>query len=160
MGVLEQYVISVAAASLVCALVLALPRKGSAGELVKLLCGAFLILTLLKPLSDFELRLPELPQWAGEGRDIAQEASIAAREALEGVIKDQLEAYICDKAKELGFRVQAEVTLSREGDPVPQRAVIHGEISPYERLLLEAILEEELGIPKEAQSWQSSSPRE
>ncbi len=160
MGALEQYVISIAAASLVCALVLALPRKGTPGELVKLLCGAFLILTLLGPLADWEPRLPELPQWAGEGQDIAQEASIAAREALEGVIKNQLEAYICDKAKGLGLEVQAEVSLSREEDPVPRGAVIRGEIPPYERLLLEAILEEELGIPKEAQSWQSLSPRE
>ena len=87
----------------------------------------------------------------------AQEAATAgeqqAKSALRESIKQRTEAYILDKAKTLAAQVAVEVTLSNEAIPVPIAVRISGNISPYARMQLQTILQEELGIPKEAQAW-------
>ena len=53
----------------------------------------------------------------------------------------------------LGAAVTVEVTLSQDDPPVPEYVEIFGEISPYIKLRLEELIQEELNIAKENQRW-------
>ncbi len=150
---LRQYVISVVTAALICGIVSGIVQEGRAKPLVRLLCGLVLSLTAIRPiavidladLSDFSLG------YAQEAESIAAAGKEMAHEAMEDIIKAGSEAYILDKASDLNTQINVEVTISDEQLPVS--AVISGEVSPYARKQLEAILQADMGIAKENQQW-------
>ena len=75
----------------------------------------------------------------------------ALREELGKLISQQTEAYILDKAGELGLEVTVRVETRTEGNgiPVPWSAELTGSWSQA----LASALETELGIPAERQVW-------
>ena len=79
---------------------------------------------------------------------------IANRDLLARIIQEKTEAYILDKAGQLGLQLQAEVSVSETEEPVPWAVVLSGEVKPDQKRRLEAILEQELGIARENQQWQ------
>ena len=135
---LRQYVISVTTAAIVCGMLTAMLKKGAMQSLVKLLLKA-------------------LPQDLGpdyqEASGAAQEGERYARNSIAEIIKEQTEAYILDKAAELGLSLEAEVFLSGDEIPVPVSVRITGQASEIERRRMEMILEKDLGIAKENQTW-------
>lgn len=152
---LRQYVISVTTAAIVCGMLTAVLKKGTMQSLVKLLCGFFLAFTFLNPIGKLELKaLPE--NWALDyqaASDAAQEGERYARNSLAEIIKEQTEAYILDKAAELGLSLDAEVILSGDEIPIPEGVRITGQASELARWRMESYLEKELGIAKENQTW-------
>ena len=76
-----------------------------------------------------------------------------AAEEMEKIIKAKTEAYILDKAKNIGAEISAEISLN---DLVPTGITVVGNLSPYARSSLAAIITHELNIPPEAQIWKSS----
>ena len=155
MAFLRQYVLSVVAAALLCSIVSGLTRGSKAKELLRLLCGIFLAVTALQPLLGFDI-----DEWLKESFPYREEAkqSVAlgedlARSAKADIIKEKTEAYILDKAAALNTNLTVEVSVCQEGEPVPERMVIRGQISPYAKGRLETILLEDLGIAKENQVW-------
>ena len=74
---------------------------------------------------------------------------MASEKQIECII-DSCEAYILDKAKVLGGDITAEVSLN--ADLIPVFAVIHAE-DQSAKAQLQAILQEDLGIPMENQQW-------
>ena len=150
---LRQYVISVAAAALICGIVSGMVQNGAAKELVRLLCGLFLAVTALHPL--VKLDLSNLGEFAlpytQEAESVAAMGENMARESMADIIKAESEAYILDKAAELNAEITAQITV---GDyQAPTAAKLSGEVSPYARQRLEKILESDLGIAKENQLW-------
>lgn len=155
MEALRQYVLSVVAAAFLCGILLSLLPKGSIRELVKLGCGFLLAITVLGPISRLDVSsMTDMGIWFSED---AEEASSLgehySQKQLRSIIKAETEAYILDKAAELGADVTAEVTLSADAVPVPVGVQISGQASPYARNLLRSILEDDLGITKENQLW-------
>ena len=152
---LRQYVISVTTAAIVCGMLTAMLKKGAMQSLVKLLCGFFLAFSFLSPIGRLELKA--LPQDLGpdyqEASGAAQEGERYARNSIAEIIKEQTEAYILDKAAELGLSLEAEVFLSGDEIPVPVSVRITGQASEIERRRMEMILEKDLGIAKENQTW-------
>ena len=73
------------------------------------------------------------------------------QQVLSAIIEDRTEAYILDKAKQLGLACRVEVTaaVGESGIPLPDRVVIGG---PYSRELAVCV-EEEVGIPAEKTIW-------
>lgn len=155
MDALRQYIISVVAASVLCGILTGILHNGTAKELIKLLCGAFLAITLLRPVLDLkkidlsDLLLSCVP-------DASQTVALGeshSREALCGIIKAETEAYILDKAEELGLSLEVEVALSDGDTPVPASVRLSGDAAPAARQQLETVLTKELGIQKENQLW-------
>lgn len=153
---IREYLISVTAAALLCGILKSLVgEKGNSAALVRLICGIFLALTVIRPLRELNLRdfsllptglLEEAKATSGAGENYT-------RQAKEDLIKQQCEAYILDKAQTLEASIQVEIQISEDGEPVPVASMITGNLSPYAKNQLSKALEQDLGIPQEDQKW-------
>ena len=152
---IREYLISVTAAALLCGILQSLAgQKSSNTGLLKLICGIFLSLTVIRPLAD--IRLEEFEIWTrqihADAESAVAEGANYAKQAMIRQIKEQSEAYILNKAASYGSTVSAEVTV--EGDPpLILSCTIQGNLSPYAQKQLSRILEEDLGIREEDQRW-------
>lgn len=155
MEALRQYVLSVAAAAIVCGIVVALVQNCGAKEWIRLLCGLILAFTAIRPIAHLDLdALTEvsLPLTL-EAESASAMGEEMARQALADSIKAESEAYILDKAAALNASLTVEVTVSEDGTPVPLGAKLGGSVSPYARQQLESLIQTDLGIAKENQLW-------
>ena len=86
-----------------------------------------------------------------ESQERQAELADTQTEAMASIIAEQTEAYILDKAGELGAEVTVRVETRTGGDgvPVPWSAELTGARSEA----LASALETELGIPAERQVW-------
>ena len=150
------YLLSVSAAAVLCGLVrYFLGKKGTSAALGTMVAGIFLLMTILSPLGDFDnLKWEDITgRWQEEAADAAALGSAEAKKAQDAIIKQQLEAYILDKATEYHAQLQVEVTLSETGAAVPVGVSLRGAVSPYAKQQLQEIIEKDLGISKENQQW-------
>lgn len=151
---IRQYIVSVTAAAILCAVLRQLlPEKGLTSSLLKLISGIFLAFVVISPVKDVDIGSYTVyfESISLEGEALAAEGKDMASDAMACIIKDQTEAYILDKAKSLDAPISVEVELGQDSVPVSVR--IHGTVSPYARSVLETMLTEELGIAKENQIW-------
>lgn len=150
MDELRQYVLSVIAAGLIFGIL-----KGISGQrvLVKLAGGLFLMFVIVQPLADFDFSAMAdyMESFTEEGEDTAAIGAAMGDEAYRSVIKAEVEAYILDKADAMGAALTASVTLDENAKPLAVR--LQGHLSPYSRVRLEQMMEDELGISKENQLW-------
>ena len=157
MAGLRDYVISVTAGAILCGIVLSFSVSPTVKGLLKLICGIFLAFTLVKPVTDIavgnfkDLGIVDTT----EAEAAAEMGESLAAEALENSIKQAAEAYILDKAQDLELELEAEVSVTSTKVPVPYAVTIRGQVPPYMRELLSNIIEKELGIEKESQTWTS-----
>lgn len=155
MGGLREYLLNVVAAAFLCGILSGLFPEGSGKKLLRLACGVFLTIVVLRPVvglnPDFLTESMLSLQMDGEG--FSAQGDKMGDEALRGLIKQEAEAYILDKAAELNASIQAEVELSQQSPPVPLSVTISGTVSPYARTQLEQMLLADLGIAKENQVW-------
>ena len=150
-----QTVISVTAAAMICAVVMSFLRDGQAGQLLKLICAVVLTMAVLRPLARVDVgnfEMPDLPD-GGSGREAARSGEEMARQTRARLIKEQTEAYILEKADDLGMTLQVEVEMGQWEPPVPIAVRLTGEAPDYLRRLLSQIIRQELGIEKEDQEW-------
>ena len=94
-----------------------------------------------------------MDSWQEEAADAAQLGINEAKKAQNAIIKQQLEAYILDKATQYHVDLQVEITLSKTGNAVPVAVSLQGAIAPYAKQQLQEMLENDLGISKENQQW-------
>lgn len=145
-----QYALSVISAAVILGIL-----KGIWGgsPLMKLVGGLFLTLVILQPLArfDFSDMRDYYSGFSQMGSAFAADGELQAAEAGRSIIKEQVEAYILDKAKDLGAQIQVSVELGEDDTPVS--ACLEGTVSPYTKAELEQILEAELAIAKENQLW-------
>lgn len=152
---LRSYILAVTAAAILCALVAALAGKGgSIASIMKLLTGMVLTAVILQPIvqiSDINLHryLDELNENAAAA---VSRGTAASQTELRTSILQKTEAYILDKAAKYGLALEVSVTLD-DDTMAPVAAVITGSVSPSAKMELQTMLEEELGIPQEAQTW-------
>lgn len=153
MALLRTYILRIVTAAMISGLVMAMTQSSSFSSVIRLVSGVFLSAVVLQPLSG---GLPEISlNWTAnttrEGEALAAEGSQAAQDAMADIITEELEAYIWDKAADLNAAVEAELTLGE--DLLPVGVTIRGTVSDLAKGELEQLLEEELGIPKENQTW-------
>lgn len=157
MEALRQYIISVTAAALVCGSLQGLAGSGAMGKLLRLICGLFLAYTLLGPIADVDLEAlgdVSLPTF-GEATQAAEAGQRFSEESRRERITGQVQAYILDKAAQLGVELTVSVTVDDQG--IPRDVTITGALSPKERQQLQSTIALDLGIPKERQKWIPSS---
>ena len=151
---LQSYILSVTAAGILCAVISCLGGKGSHGPILKLMCGIVMTAVIIKPvLSAAPINLSRyLKQLDADAASVVESGLRSSDEALRERITGELEAYILDKAGELGLQITAAVTLDDQ-DAAPASVVISGSASPHARSAMTEMLREELGIPAEALEW-------
>ena len=147
------YFIGIAAAAMAVSLAEACLRRGALRRAVRLAGGVVLSLTVLGPL--VRLTLDSFGQYIA-GVQLEEDArrtgvEVRRSELLCRIIQEKTEAYILDKAGELGLEVTVRVETRTEGNgiPVPWSAELTGSWSQA----LASALETELGIPAERQVW-------
>ena len=153
---IRAYFLSVTGAAIICGILNSLLGKNTgAGKLLRLICGIFLTVVIIRPIT--QLDIDAVTDFRIGGTD---EVSLAveagenlASDAMAEIIKTNCEAYILDKAQSLGLALSVEVEVTQGELPVPQTVYIHGSASPYARSQLIAILKEQLGIAEEDQIW-------
>ena len=154
----RTWLLAVTAAALLAAAAEQLAPEGAARRGVRLVCGLMLLAVMLRPLSGL-LELSPRDLFAEERA--AAQASVrggtrAGEEQLSELIARETGAYIVDKAAALGAECSARVTCGRteEGLLLPVAAEVTGALTPAQREELARLMEEELGIPEENQTYQ------
>lgn len=154
MEAVGQYILSVILAALICG-ILSSVVSGTGKAWVQMLCGFAMLICLIRPFSgiqDLEFSLiddaiqEEGTQWSNQGEKMA-------RNAMADIITQNSQAYIMDKAEQLDIHVRVKILVSNDIIPVPVGAELYGEVSPYARLRVESLIENELGIAKENIRW-------
>ena len=151
---IRSWILGLTGAAAVCAVATLLTPRGPVKGVTRTLCGVVMAAALLSPLLgfDFPAYSLNLSEYRARG-----DALIGRAEEISGAInrrsiEAELEAYILDKAQTLGAAADAaKVTVewSTEGFWFPVAAEIDG---GYDAAL-SAFIEGELGIPREAQTW-------
>jgi hypothetical protein len=147
---------SVIVAALICGILSAIPSKNAAlRSIQKTLCGIFMSVTLISPLTG--LHLPDLHQYLDAYQADAAEAVLwgqtMTQETTAQFIKQQTASYILDKAAALGVSLDVSVTLSVDFPQVPCAVTLRGMVSPYAKQRLMDIIEQDLQIKREDQHW-------
>lgn len=153
---IRQYMLSIVAASVICSIISSLiNKKTSVGAIIKLLSGIFLTICVLTPFLnlDFSSFTNYFDSFSFEANEAVALGTDQTEEAVRQCIKQQTESYILDKAASLEVDLTVEVDLSSDDPPVPENVLLSVSISPYAKKRITEIISEDLGIPKENQSW-------
>lgn len=152
MTYLRAWLMSVVASAVLVSIAEQLTDGAAMRRAVRFVGGLLLMLALLRPLLRLELALPELTpdDYRAAVETLERELSAQRSDALSSGIAGRTQAYIEDKADELGLSVRAEVsTREEEGVPVPAAVTLYGR----EDAALSALIARELGIAEEDQLW-------
>lgn len=151
---IRQYLLTIVAGAMICAILLRVSSKFTANTaLIKLLTEIFMLILLVSPLLKFKL-----PDFSAIVDDTMIGESITHGEQYTnmqtgGLIKESVTAYILDKASTLNANIRVEVFLSESPPQIPESVVIYGDVSPYTKTVLKSMIADELGIPEDAQIW-------
>lgn len=154
---MKQWMLGIVLTAFAGGLARQLAPKGREEALVRLVSGLLLTLVILQPLGRLwggaERWEPALEAggFARQSREQAACYQKKQQQALANIIAEKCEAYIWDKADQLGLACRVTVTTA-EGDsgiPLPDTVTVRG---PYSEALA-ACIEEEVGIPAENVIW-------
>lgn len=153
---IREYLIGVTAAALVCGVVRTfISEKSALGETVRMLLGILMLLVVIQPV--FGISMDGFSHWTEnisvDAQSIVTHAESASKEEFHQRIKKETRAYILSKADSLGAKLEVEVELSDELLPKPIAVRIMGAVSPYAKQSLMRMIENDLGIDREAQQW-------
>lgn len=156
MDSLSEYILSITAAALLCAIAQHIVGKNTLiGGMIKTICGVFLTVTVLSPI--VKIKLDDLESYYQDFQIAADEISSSgitlANNTMEDIIKDKTEAYILDEAMKIGLTVQVKIQLSNSIPPVPVSVNIQGYASPYKKSQLCRTITENLEIAGENIQW-------
>lgn len=154
--VFRNYLLHVAASCLLVTIVSGLLPKGRIRKNVQI-CGSLVVLLAIaapvlriqaediaRGLSSLQLQI----------QDAQVDSKLINHTYLKERIKQDCEAYVLDIAKALKLDITVDVQLEeQDGCPYPFRILLTGSAAPWQKQALQDILESDLGIPKERQSW-------
>ena len=151
-----EYVLSILSAGmLVCICCSLFDEKSTVGTLIRVMGGLLLSFVILSPVTNwnFDAVASFAESFESAGNLAAETGSNLAAEEAGLIIREELSAYILDKAADLQTDLQVEILLSNDSIPTPESVTLIGTVTPYAKIKLQKILEQELGIPKERQIW-------
>lgn len=152
----RSYILSIVASSIICACVQTLiGRKGASAKLIRMLCGIYMTIVFISPLQHFDFSI-YTDYFAGimhEVNDTVSEGQNLAQQKRKEIIIQQTQSYILDKASSFGVDVEVDVNVSDDATQAPNAVTIKGAVSPYVKKMLTNYIEDQIGIPKEAQTW-------
>ena len=157
MDYIRRYLISLIAAAIIVGIITSILKgKGSGASIIRLVSGIFLALVMLRPILRIEIQdfFSIYNNISLDTSEAVSNGKILAQEQLHSIIKENLEAYILDKASALQLDVDVDVFLTEELPPTPTSIKITGNASPYNKQVFQTFLSDEIGISKEQQIWQ------
>lgn len=153
---MRAYLFSILFAGLLCAFATSLFKSSSGvGKMIGLICGLFMTMTILSPLVKWDpiQHMNMFDVNYSNCEDAIQEGQQQANSAMREVISQQCRTYIVEKANAMGVDIDAQIVLNDNDLPAPASVTITGLVSPYAKSILQEILSNDLGIPKEQQIW-------
>lgn len=156
MDSIKNYILRIVIAAIICGVVRSLMKeKTASGKMVNLLSGLLMAITIIAPLANisFQNITAFYTDISVDADRYVENGKNSAAQTAAGIIKTQVEAYILDKANNLGLQIAVEVELDDNNNSVPCGAVVTGAVSPYAKSVMGTYMEEQLGIPKENQKW-------
>ncbi len=153
---IRTYVLSVVTAAMLCAILSELSgRLSTTGKLLKMVSGMVLALCMLGPLAQisFDGFFDRWDSIQDAGEQLVHRGAAQTDEAMARRIISETEAYILSKANALGAEITVSVSLTADPIPVPNAVTVRGSLSAYAKTTLSAMLTQDLGIPREAQTW-------
>lgn len=152
---LRSWILGLTAGSILCACANALNRSEAVGRVQKLVSGVVLLTLLLSPLAkpDSAVYAVSLSAYRQRSASLAQTLTEQENYLNRLFIERECGAYILDEAGSLGMEGRVEVRVKWQDNCfVPYSAELYlGESPARERLA--ALIEAELGIPRERQVW-------
>lgn len=144
--------------SVICSLALNLTPEGKDKQVMRFACSIVLLSAILSSFQapDWEHYALETAKLREREQRFLQNAGEMEQELQRSVIEEAYGTYIRNKAGLLQIKLEdASVTAqwSLEGLWVPHSAVLRGAVEEQDRALFSALLETELGIPRERQRW-------
>ena len=153
MGWLKDWLTGIIAAAAVLAILYALIPKGAMYTVARFTGGLILLLAVLRPLVkldpvELKVRYRDYQQQVDDRIEQYREEN---QTEMAAIIEDETAAYISKKTAGMGISCRARVeTELHEGVPVPCRV----SLSVPRSEVLSRWIEEEIGIPQEAQIWE------
>ena len=155
-----QSIRQLCALSLLCGAALSVLPEGGVKRVAEVVCTASLIVALVSPLKALDMGTYALE--SAKRHELETALTVGAEAAEQRlnrlVLEQEYEAYIMDKALEIGLEgltVDVEVQWSLEGLWMPYAARISGVCSQTGKEKLAALMTADLGIPYERQRWDS-----
>lgn len=149
----NHYAFSIIGCAVICGAIQIFLDDPRQKKLFQLMSGTVLVIVVLRPLSSVDLHPILEAEWikAPPADSVVEMGKDLARKEQEQYIKEACEAYILEKAEDLGMSISAEIGLDK--DLVPAFAKIVTESEAEMQDALELVLEADLGITKENQIW-------
>lgn len=152
----KQYIVTVTTAAIIgCIAISICEKKTSTSAVIKLIVGIFMTLTVLKPIVEIEIAdiSDYLSNVHSSASDSVQTGCAWADSETVAIIKEQLEAYIQDKASAVGAHIDVDVDVCGQAPYIPSSVTLSGNASPYAKTQLSIIIEKDIGVSKENQIW-------
>lgn len=155
METVRSYLISLVAVCMLAVLASVLVHGSPIHKFVRFIGGILVLLVAVSPLLSVDTeKLSERLKEICEANSFNTSAVAENRySVLSEHIKQTTETYIENKAAELGAAIQAEVTLTNDEYPVPDKVKIIGTLTAEQISSLAAYLTDSLGIAPEHQEW-------
>ena len=153
---MSSYILRIVSAAIICGIAgSVLKGKTAAGQLVRLLCGLLMSVTVISPLTDisFNNLTDYFEQLSVDASAHTDKGESDAQESIAAIIKPRLETYILDKANSMGLQITVEVELDDSNHSFPCGVTVEGNVSPYAKEVLGAYIEDTLNIEKEQLRW-------
>ena len=156
-GAVRVWLTSIVMVTLLLSVAQTLIPEGTIRKIAGFTGGLILLVALPRPApgADLERLHLDLGDYERAIEERQEELASAGNAELKALIESQTAAYISDKANALGLEVtvRVEAEAGADGIPVPAAADIQGARSEE----LASYMEQELGIPRERQSWHEES---
>ncbi len=149
---MAKTLISLIITAYLCGIIPDLVQTTALHQILKMICGLVLTISILGVLRNVDLTFPELIPGESAQRYI-NEGEAISKDAMAAIIKTKAEAYILDKAAEENAEITVTISLDDGEPPLPESAVIGGSLSAKGKRTLEAVFFEQLGIAKEKLTW-------
>lgn len=158
MGVLRSWLLGVTGGAMLVALAHALLPDGVIGKVGRFTGGLVLFVAVLQPIAGMDY--DTLARGLSVARmDLGEYTALPTTknfDLMKSIIEERSAAYIVDKAAGRGITCTVRVTCSadeREAYPYPVSVEVTGTLSPTQREELTRLIEGELAVPAEEQSY-------
>lgn len=162
MTILKDWLLGVTAAAILLALAGSLIPKGTVRQMGKLTGGLVLMTAILQPILklDYQTLAGSLSRYREDLGGYEAEAQIENVRLMKSIIEAKSAAYIQDKAADLGIQCQVTVTCDAQTEeqyPYPTAVTVEGSLTNAEIQQLRRLIEADLAVPAQAQTYPEES---
>lgn len=156
---LQKYILSVICAALICGIITDLAAKTTFQKQLQFLCGVFLTVAMVQPLIHLNIDPNSFFNIGAhtDSVELITRGEEQTRYQIGAVIQEQCEAYILSEAKKQNSDISVNVTLDSSDPPKPLYVHLSGEMDSEKKAMLEEIIAEDIGVPKERQLWNEAN---